>query len=107
MLKQVIEVMELLDSALVTGPEVKGLLEKRGLLDITLKTISGDKGSTDAARAVKEGWVLKVSEDLLDIMGWTTGEFPKVCPISTQDITPYGNDLYHINSIMQPCARYR
>jgi hypothetical protein len=52
---------------------------------------------------VKEGWVLKVSDDLLDIMGWTTGEVPKVCPISLQDITPYGNDLYHINSIMQPC----
>ena len=25
-----------------------------------------------------------------------------VFPISTQDITPYGNDLYHINSILQP-----
>ncbi len=233
MLKQVIEVMELLDSALITGSDVKGLLEKRGLSDITLKTISGDKGSTDFIKikipgtagktmggdaltlgvigrlggigarpeqiglvsdadgavvalslafkladmrgkgdnlvgdiiisthicpdapvkphepvpfmgspvdtatmnseevdpemdailsvdttkgnrvanwrgfaitsTVKEGWVLKVSDDLLDIMGWTTGELPKVCPISTQDITPYGNDLYHINSIMQPC----
>jgi hypothetical protein len=53
---------------------------------------------------VKEGWVLKVSDTLLDIMGWTTGEVPKVCPITTQDITPYGNELYHINSIMQPCT---
>jgi len=53
---------------------------------------------------VKEGWVLKVSDTLLDIMGWTTGELPKVCPITTQDITPYGNELYHINSIMQPCT---
>ncbi|MFA9496832.1 MAG: DUF1177 domain-containing protein, partial [Candidatus Bathyarchaeota archaeon] len=53
---------------------------------------------------VKEGWVLKVSDDLLDIMSWTTGEPPKVCPISTQDITPYGNEFYHINSIMQPCT---
>ncbi len=53
---------------------------------------------------VKEGWILKVSDTLLDIMGWTTGEIPKVCPIKTQDITPYGNDLYHINSIMQPCT---
>jgi hypothetical protein len=52
---------------------------------------------------VKEGWVLKVSDDLLDIMEWVTGMVPKVCPITTQDITPYGNDLYHINSIMQPC----
>jgi hypothetical protein len=53
---------------------------------------------------VKEGWILKVSDTLLDIMGWTTGELPKVCPITNQDITPYGNELYHINSIMQPCT---
>jgi hypothetical protein len=50
----------------------------------------------------KEGWVLKVSDSLLDIMEWVTGQPPKVCPITTQDITPYGNNLYHINSIMQP-----
>jgi hypothetical protein len=50
----------------------------------------------------KEGWILKVSESLLDIMEWVSGEHPKVCPITTQDITPYGNDLDHINSIMQP-----
>jgi hypothetical protein len=234
MLKQVIEVMELLDSAIVTGAQVKTVLESHGLKDITLKTITGEKGSTDFIKikipgtsgktvggksptlgvigrlggigarpeqiglvsdsdgatvalsialklsimikkgdrlhgdiiisthicpdapvkphkpvpfmgspvdtatmnreevdpemdailsidttkgnrisnwrgfaitsTVKEGWVLKVSDDLLDIMGWTTGEMPKVCPISTQDITPYGNDLYHINSLMQPCT---
>ncbi|MCW4049761.1 MAG: DUF1177 domain-containing protein [Candidatus Bathyarchaeota archaeon] len=50
----------------------------------------------------KEGWILKVSDSLLDIMEWTTGQPPRVCPITTQDITPYGNDLDHINSIMQP-----
>ena len=234
MLKQVLEIMELLDSAHVTGLDVKTILEERGLSDITLKNISGSKGSTDFIKVkipgtdgktnggkaptigvigrlggvgarpeqiglvsdadgavvalsvalkladmqgkgdtlvgdvivsthicpnapiqphvpvpfmgspvdmatmnreevdpamdailsidttkgnrvanwrgfaitstVKEGWVLKVSDDLLDIMSWTTGEPPKVCPISTQDITPYGNELYHINSIMQPCT---
>jgi len=50
----------------------------------------------------KEGWVLKVSNSLLDIMEIVTGQPPRVCPITTQDITPYGNDLDHINSIMQP-----
>ncbi len=34
-------------------------------------------------------------------MEWVIGQPPKVCPIITQDITPYCNDLYHINSIMQ------
>jgi hypothetical protein len=50
----------------------------------------------------KEGWVLKVSDSLLDVMEIVTGRPPKVCPITTQDITPYGNGLSHINSIMQP-----
>ena len=234
MLKQVIEVMELLDSALVSGDSVREFLQGRGLKDIEVKTITGEKGSTDFVKikvkgihgkskggsaktlgvigrlggigarpeqiglvsdadgaivalslalkladmrangdeldgdvvisthicpdapvkphkpvpfmgspvdtatmnreevdpemdailsvdttkgnrvanwrgfaitpTVKEGWILKVSDTLLDIMGWTTGELPKVCPITTQDITPYGNELYHINSIMQPCT---
>ncbi len=52
--------------------------------------------------SVKEGWILRISEDLLRIMEWVTGDFPTVFPITMQDITPYGNDVYHINSIMQP-----
>ncbi len=53
---------------------------------------------------VKEGWVLKVSDDLLDIMEIATGRIPRVCPITTQDITPYGTGIDHINSIMQPAT---
>ncbi|MDA8228590.1 MAG: DUF1177 domain-containing protein [Desulfitobacterium hafniense] len=53
---------------------------------------------------VKEGYILKVSDDLLDIMQITTGRLPYVFALSTQDITPYGNDLYHINSILQPAT---
>ena len=37
-------------------------------------------------------------------MTWTTGKPPRVTPITTQDITPYGNGLFHVNSIMQPCT---
>lgn len=53
---------------------------------------------------VKEGYILRVSEDLMDIYQNVTGNFPIVLPITTQDITPYGNDVYHINSILQPSA---
>ncbi len=53
---------------------------------------------------VKEGYILKVSDDLLDIMERVTGALPVVLPITTQDITPYGNGLYHLNSIMQPAV---
>lgn len=51
---------------------------------------------------VKDGYILRVSEDLLDIMQIVTGHLPVVFPITTQDIIPYGNDIYHLNSIMQP-----
>jgi len=53
---------------------------------------------------VKDGYILRVSEDLLDIMQIVTGKLPVVFPITTQDITPYGNELFHINSIMQPAT---
>ena len=56
---------------------------------------------------VKEGYILKVSEDLLRIMEITTGRRPSVFAITTQDITPYGNDLFHLNSIMHPCVATR
>lgn len=56
------------------------------------------------SQTVKEGYILRASEDLLDIMERTTGEMPYVFPVNTQDITPYGNDVHHINSIMQPCT---
>ena len=53
---------------------------------------------------VKEGYIMRISEDLLTLMSYVTGEDPVVFPITTQDITPYGNDLYHLNSILQPCT---
>lgn len=56
---------------------------------------------------VKEGYILKVSDDLLDIMQITTGELPKVFALTMQDITPYGNDVYHLNSILQPSTATR
>lgn len=53
---------------------------------------------------VKQGCILRVSEDLLGIMQTVTGRLPAVFAITTQDITPYGNGLFHVNSIMQPCT---
>lgn len=53
---------------------------------------------------VKDGYILRVSEELLDIMQNVTGKMPVVFPITTQDIVPYGNDIYHLNSIVQPAT---
>lgn len=52
------------------------------------------------------GYLMRVSDDLLQIMSDVTNELPVVLPISMQDITPYGTDIYHINSIMQPGQRF-
>jgi hypothetical protein len=51
---------------------------------------------------VKEGYILRVSDDLVRIMETTTGRLAVTFPITMQDITPYGNNIYHINSILQP-----
>lgn len=53
---------------------------------------------------VKQGWVLRVSEDLLQVYADTLGILPVTLPITMQDITPYGNDVYHVNSIVQPAV---
>lgn len=50
------------------------------------------------------GWVLPVAPDLLDIYEQVCGVHPRVLPLSTYDITPYGNGLYHVNSILQPAV---
>lgn len=53
---------------------------------------------------IKEGYILEVSDDLLDVMMRTTGKLPAIFPVAQQDITPYGNDLHHLNSILQPAT---
>ena len=51
---------------------------------------------------IKNGWILKVSENLLDIQDGVTGEPPSTLTTTMQNIIPYGNDVHHINSIFQP-----
>lgn len=53
---------------------------------------------------IKQGWIMRVSEDLLQIYADSTGILPVTLPITMQDITPYGNGIYHVNSIVQPCV---
>ncbi|ABO50077.1 protein of unknown function DUF1177 [Desulforamulus reducens MI-1] len=51
---------------------------------------------------IKEGYILRVSDDLLNTLQITSGRLPVTFPVALQDITPYGNGLHHINSILQP-----
>ncbi|ABM59029.1 DUF1177 domain-containing protein [Verminephrobacter eiseniae] len=53
---------------------------------------------------IKEGYILRVSNDLVSVMETVSGRPAVTFPITMQDITPYDNGLYHFNSIMQPCV---
>lgn len=54
------------------------------------------------SNTVKEGYILEVSNPVMDAMIAVTGKMPQVFPLAQQDITPYGNNLHHLNSILQP-----
>lgn len=53
---------------------------------------------------VKRGWLLQPSPDLLDVQERVTGEPPSTLALSMADVTPYGNDVEHVNSIVQPAT---
>ncbi len=56
------------------------------------------------SNTVKSGYILEVSNDLMDVMTRVTGKLPAIFPLAQQDITPYGNSLHHLNSILQPAT---
>ncbi|MDO5718761.1 MAG: DUF1177 domain-containing protein [Tissierellia bacterium] len=92
------------DMQTVNREEVSGDLDAILSIDTTKGNRVINHSGFAISPTVKEGYILKTSEDLLDIMSITTGKLPKVFPITTQDITPYGNDIYHLNSILQPAT---
>ncbi len=50
---------------------------------------------------IKENYILRVSNDLMDIMQNVTGDVPRIVPLTTQDVTPVDNGLYHMNGLAQ------
>lgn len=53
---------------------------------------------------VKEGDILRTPDHLIDTIEWTTGRSARIMPITSQDTTPYGNGLDHVNSLLQPAT---
>ncbi len=51
---------------------------------------------------VIQGCIMRVSDDLVSLMEISSGRRARTYPLSMADITPYGNGLYHLNSILQP-----
>lgn len=92
------------DMATVNRHEVDGRLDAILSVDTTKGNRVINTRGFAISPTVKEGYILRVSEDLLDVMQTTTGKLPYVFPLTTQDITPYGNRLFHLNSILQPAT---
>lgn len=85
---------------LTVDPDMDAILS----VDTTKGNRILDKRGFALTPTVKAGYILHISEDLLQIQQTSTGELPCVLALTTQDITPYGNGLYHMNSILQPCC---
>ena len=92
------------DMATVNQHEVNGSLDAILSVDTTKGNRIINTRGFAISPTVKDGYILRVSKDLLDIMQMTTGKLPHVFALSTQDITPYGNELFHLNSILQPAT---
>ncbi|MCC7121818.1 MAG: DUF1177 family protein [Gammaproteobacteria bacterium] len=50
---------------------------------------------------IKEGYILRVSNHLMDIYQNVTGQWPVIVPLGTIDLTPIDNGLYHLNGMAQ------
>jgi hypothetical protein len=92
------------DMATMNRYEVDPAMEAILSVDTTRGNWIANQRGVAITPTVKEGYILKVSPDLLRLLSWVSGRLPLVLPISTQDITPYGNGLDHVNSILQPAT---
>ncbi len=95
------------DMATLNQEEVRPEMEAILSVDTTRgNRVINHRGIAISA-TVKEGWILRVAEDLLTLTQQVTGRMPVVFPLTMQDITPYGNALFHLNSILQPATATR
>ena len=79
-------------------PEMAAILS----VDTTRGNRFVNKRGVALTPVAKEGWILRLPDEMLDIIGWVSGELPTLLPLATTDITPQETGLWHINSLMQP-----
>jgi hypothetical protein len=103
------ELVDFMGSPLEIATMMEHLVDEKMDAVLSVDTTRGNRiinhRGVALSPTVKEGYILRVSEDLLDIQERVTGRLPVVFPITMQDITPYSNEIYHLNAIMQPCTR--
>jgi hypothetical protein len=95
------------DMATLNAEEVRPEMEAILTVDTTRGNRVVNHRGIAISPTVMQGWILRIAEDLLTIQQQVTGRMPVVLPITMQDITPYGNELFHINSVLQPCVATR
>uniref|UniRef100_A0A832MPK6 DUF1177 domain-containing protein n=1 Tax=Pseudothermotoga hypogea TaxID=57487 RepID=A0A832MPK6_9THEM len=97
-----------MDSPIGVREALKLMLSRRVDAILSIDTTKGNRIAKKKGFAISptvlRGYILRVSEDLLDIYERVCGTAAFVLPITMQDITAYDNGVYHINSIMQPCT---
>lgn len=86
------------------GPEATGTWRPDAVL--VVDTTKGNRIMNERgfmiSPTVMQGCILSVSDDVVELVEITTGRRARTFPLSMADITPYGNGLYHLNSILQP-----
>src|SRR5262249_18300388 len=90
------------DMATLNREEVRPEMEAIISVDTTRGNRVVNHRGIAISPTVRQGWILRVAEDLLTLVQQVTGRMPVVLPLTMQDITPYGNGLFHVNSILQP-----
>lgn len=90
------------DAATMNRYEVDDRMEAILAIDTTRGNRILNQRGFALSLVIKEGYILPLPDEMLSIMSWVTGKLPSVIAIATQDITPYGNGLDHLNSIFQP-----
>jgi hypothetical protein len=92
------------DMATLNREEVQPSMEAILAVDTTRGNRVVNHRGIAISPTVRQGWILRISEDLLTILQNVSGRMPAVLPLTMQDITPYGNGLFHVNSILQPAT---
>jgi hypothetical protein len=94
--------MSPVDMAVMNAHEVEPAMEAILSIDTTRGNRVVNHKGIAMSLPVKDGYILRAMDAMLDIYQWITGLPPVIVPLATQDITPYGTGLRHINSILQP-----
>lgn len=92
------------DIAAMNAHEVTADMEAIVSIDTTKGNRILNHRGVALSPTVRQGYILRPAPDLVAMLETVTGEPVRILPLAQQDITPYGNSLHHLNSILQPAV---